>query len=297
MNTLKTFILLAGLTALFGGVGYGLGGQQGMTIALVVAVAMNAAAYWNADKMVLALYGAKRIESGPLVRIVEELANKAQLPMPQVYIIDSSQPNAFATGRNPSHAAIAATRGILEVLDERALRAVLAHELAHIKNRDTFIMTLTATIAGALSTLAHFTLFFGAGQRDRSAGPLATLLMIILAPLAAMLVQLAISRTREYEADKGGARISGDPLALAEALEKIEQTVRRRPNDIAEGNPGTAHLFIINPLSGRVMDRLFATHPDTANRVRILQGLAKKSDFIMHDPQQGPFHGPSQRAL
>lgn len=275
MNTLKTFILLAGLTALFGGAGYWLGGQNGMMIALAIAITMNAFAYWNADKMVLAMYGAKRIESGQLVKIVEELADKARLPMPKVYMIDTDQPNAFATGRSPSHAAIAATRGILKILDERELRGVLAHELTHIKNHDTLTMTVTATIAGALSALANFSMFFGFGGRDRNAGPFGTLLLAILAPLAAMLVQLAISRTREYEADKGGARISGDPLALAAALTKIDNAVWRHPNYIAQRNPGTAHMFIINPLSGRAMDNLFATHPDTENRIERLYGMAE----------------------
>ncbi len=275
MNTLKTFILLAGLTALFGGVGYMMGGQSGMMMALLMAGAGNLFAYWNADKMVLKMYGAKQVESGRLVEIVRELAANAGLPMPKVYIIETDQPNAFATGRNPEHAAVAATRGILETLDERELRGVLAHELAHVKHRDTLTMTVTATLAGALSALANFAMMFGgAGRRERGAGPIATLAMVFLAPMAAMLVQMAISRTREYEADRGGAEISRDPLALASALQKIEAVATGRPNVVAERNPGTAHLFIINPLAGRAMDSLFATHPDTRNRVAALQEMA-----------------------
>lgn len=285
MNTLKTFILLAGLTALFGGAGYALGGQSGMITALGIAAVMNAFAYWNADKMVLAMYRAKQVEDGWLVDTVADLAARAELPMPKVYIIDNDQPNAFATGRNPEHAAVAVTKGILDILDERELRGVLAHELTHVKNRDTLTMTVTATLAGALSTLANFAMFFGTSGRDRQGGPIGTLLLIILAPLAAMLVQMAISRTREYEADKGGAEISGDPKALASALAKMEQKTRRTPNWLAEQNPGTAHMFIINPLSMRPIDNLFATHPNTQNRIRALHEIAYK----MGD-NSGPWH-------
>lgn len=275
MNTAKTFILLAGLTALFGAIGYLLGGQGGMIAALALAVAMNIFAYWNADKAVLAMYRATPVESGPVVDLVAELARQAALPMPKVYIVETGQPNAFATGRNPDHAAVAVTTGILDVLNRRELRAVLAHELTHVKNRDTLIMTITATLAGALSLLANFAILFGAGGRDRGINPIATLLLVFLAPLAAMLVQLAISRTREYEADRGGAAIADDPLALADALRKIEGAARNRPNAIAEHNPGTAHLFIINPLSGHGMDNLFATHPSTENRVELLYEMAE----------------------
>ena len=275
-NTLKTFILLAGLTALFGWVGSMLGGQNGMITALVFAVVMNFFAYWKSDKIVLAMYRAKPVESGRLVDIVRDLAQRADLPMPRVYIIETDQPNAFATGRNPQHAAVAATRGILNLLDERELRGVLAHELAHVKNRDTLTMTITATIAGALSALAQFAMFFG-GDRDRNAGPIVTLALLILAPLAAMLVQMAISRTREYAADHGGAEISGDPMSLASALQKLEYAAHRIPNEVASRNPGTAHMFIVNPLSGRAMDNLFATHPATANRVAALQEMASGS--------------------
>ncbi len=276
MNTLKTFILLAGLTALFGWAGYALGGENGMITALVFAVVMNFFAYWNSDKMVLAMYGAQPVESGWLVELVHGLAQRAGLPLPRVYIIESSQPNAFATGRNPQHAAVAITRGILDLLDERELRGVIGHELTHVKNRDTLTMTVTATLAGALSTLAHFAMFFGAAgnHRDRNAGPIATLALIILAPLAAMLVQMAISRTREYEADAGGAEISGDPMALADALRKLDYAAGRIPNYIAQNNPGTAHMFIVNPLSGRAMDNLFSTHPATENRIAALKKFA-----------------------
>jgi heat shock protein HtpX len=275
-NTLKTFVLLAGLTALFGWAGYALGGQSGMVTALLVAIAMNALAYWNADKAVLAMYGAKPVESGGLVDMVHELARHAGLPPPRVYIIETNQPNAFATGRNPEHAAIAITRGILDILDRRELRAVISHELTHVKNRDTLTMTVTATLAGALSMLANFAMFFGfGGSRDRNAGLVTTLALIILAPLAAMLVQMAISRTREYAADKGGAEISGDPAALADALRKLEVMARRIPNPLAQSNPGTAHLFIVNPLSGRAMDNLFSTHPATENRIAALLKIKK----------------------
>jgi heat shock protein HtpX len=273
-NTLKTFILMAGLTALFGWVGNVLGGQNGMITALVFAALMNFFAYWKSDKMVLAMYKAKPVDSGRLVDIVRDLAQRAGLPMPRVYIIETAQPNAFATGRNPQHAAVAATRGILDLLDERELRGVLAHELTHVKNRDTLTMTITATIAGALSMLAQFAMFFGGSSRDRNVGPIATLALLILAPLAAMLVQMAISRTREYAADHGGAEISGDPMSLASALQKLEYAARRTPNDVANRNPGTAHMFIVNPLSGRGMDNLFSTHPATENRVAALRDMA-----------------------
>ena len=277
MNTFKTFILLAGLTALFGWAGYALGGENGMIAALIFAALTNFFSYWYSDKMVLAMYGAQPVESGWLVDMVYDLADSAGLPHPKVYVIETQQPNAFATGRSPSHAAVAMTRGILDLLNERELRGVIAHELTHVKRRDTLTMTITATLAGALSTLAHFAMFFGARGNDRDrARPLAALVMIILAPLAAMLVQLAISRTREYSADQGGAEICGDPEALADALRKLEYGAARIPNYIAQNNPGTAHMFIINPLSGRVMDNMFSTHPDTENRIAALRDFALK---------------------
>lgn len=272
MNYFKTALLLAGLTALFCGAGFLLGGQQGMMIALVMAVGMNLLSYWHSDKMLLKMYGARQIDSGDVYKLVQELARNAAIPMPKVYVIDTPQPNAFATGRNPENAAVAVTQGIVQVLSRRELRGVIAHELAHIKNRDTLIMTITATVAGALSMLANFAMFFGAGnQRDeRSAGPVASIAVMILAPIAAMLVQMAISRTREYAADQGGAEISQDPEALASALEKIDYAAKQAPNHVAEQNPATAHLFIVNPLSLRTMDNLFATHPSTQNRIRAL---------------------------
>ncbi|MDE2336793.1 MAG: zinc metalloprotease HtpX [Alphaproteobacteria bacterium] len=278
MNAIKTSVLMAGLTALFGWAGHALAGQTGMLLALFLAAGMNLLAYWNADKMVLAMYGARPVESGKLVEMVHDLARRAGLPLPKVYVIETAQPNAFATGRNPRHAAVAVTRGILDLLDARELRGVLGHELTHVRNGDTLTMTLTATLAGALSTLANFAMFFGGGSgRDRQGSPLVTLLFIVLAPLAAMLVQLAISRTREYAADQGGAEITGDPEALADALLKIDQAARRIPNSVAEGNPGTAHMFIVNPLSGRAVDSLFSTHPATENRIAALQEMFPSS--------------------
>jgi len=275
MNMMRTFLLIAGLTALFGLVGLAIGGEQGMIIALGVACVMNLFAYWNSDKMVLAMYHAKPItkaESPQLFSIVEKLARNAEIPTPKAYIIEDDQPNAFATGRNPEHGAVAVTTGLLHTLDERELAGVLAHELAHIKNRDTLIMTVTATLAGAIGMLANFAFFFG-GNRDRGMGPIALILMAILAPLAAMLVQMAISRTREYGADKGGAEISGDPMGLASALAKISKTAEQVDNITAERNPATAHMFIINPLRGRGMDNLFTTHPSARNRIKRLKEM------------------------
>ena len=276
MNSIKTGILLAGLTALFMGAGFMLGGEGGMLIALVFACATNLFAYWNADKIVLRMYNAKEVtaQSAPgLYGIVEQLARRAQMPMPKVYIIDSDQPNAFATGRNPENAAVAATRGLLRILDNEEIAGVMAHELAHVKNRDTLIMTVTATIAGALSMLANFALVFG-GNRNNPLGIIGTIVVMILAPVAAMLVQMAISRTREYGADVGGAEICGNPMWLARALEKLEQGSRQIDNDAAEAIPATAHMFIINPLHAHSVDSLFSTHPKTANRVQKLREIA-----------------------
>ncbi|WNK00345.1 zinc metalloprotease HtpX [Thalassospiraceae bacterium LMO-JJ14] len=276
MNWLKTSILLAGLTALFMGAGYLLAGEGGMMIALVIAVVMNFFAYWNADQLVLRMYNARAVtaETAPgLYGIVKQLAVKAGLPMPKVYIIENNQPNAFATGRNPDHAAVAATTGLLKILSHEEIAGVMAHELAHVKNRDTLIMTVTATVAGALSMLANFALFFG-GNRNNPLGILGTILVMILAPVAAMLVQMAISRTREYGADAGGAEICGNPMWLASALQKLEQGAQSIDNDVAEDNPATAHMFIVNPLHARAADSLFSTHPKTANRVQKLRELA-----------------------
>jgi heat shock protein HtpX len=280
MNFFRTAILLAGLTALFMGVGYLVGGQAGAMIALLVAAGMNVFAYWNSDRMVLSMHGAQEVDeriAPDLVRMVRELAQRAGLPMPKVYLMDNPQPNAFATGRDPDHAAVAVTTGLLNVLSRDEVAGVIAHELAHIKNRDTLIMTITATIAGAISMLAQFGMFFGGGNRDNNHGfgIIGTLAMVILAPIAAMLVQMAISRTREYAADRLGAMILGNPDPLASALVKISNAAHQIENPTAEQNPATAHLFIINPLTGgHGWDNLFATHPNTENRIAALQQLA-----------------------
>jgi heat shock protein HtpX len=279
MNYLRTAILLAGLTALFMGVGYLIGGANGAVIALLVAGAMNLFAYWNSDRMVLSMHGAQEVDeriAPDLVRLVRELADRAGLPMPRVYLMDNPQPNAFATGRNPQHAAVAVTTGLLNMLSRDEVAGVLAHELAHVKNHDTLTMTITATIAGAISMLAQFGLFFG-GHRDNNngAGIVGTIAMVILAPIAAMLVQMAISRTREYAADNLGAHISGRPDALASALVRISNAAHEIPNATAEQAPATAHLFIVNPLTGHGMDNLFATHPSTENRIAALAEVAR----------------------
>jgi heat shock protein HtpX len=279
MNFLRTAILLAGLTALFMGVGYLIGGQAGMLLALLFAGGMNLFAYWNSDRMVLSMHGAQEVDehtAPDLYRIVRDLARRAELPMPRVYLMDNPQPNAFATGRDPEHSAVAVTTGLLQTLSREEAAGVVAHELAHIKNRDTLTMTITATIAGAISMLAQFGMFFG-GNRDNNHGfgIIGTLAMVILAPLAAMLVQMAISRTREYAADRLGGMIVGQPIALASALARISNTAAHVPNETAEQNPATAHLFIINPLTGgHGWDNLFATHPSTENRIAALQQLA-----------------------
>ncbi|EJW10223.1 putative protease htpX -like protein [Rhodovulum sp. PH10] len=282
MNYLKTAILLAGLTALFMGVGYLIGGQTGATIAFLVAAAMNLFSYWNADRMVLSMTGAQEVDertAPEFVAMIRELSQRAGLPMPRTYIIDDPQPNAFATGRNPENAAVAATTGLLHMLSREEIAGVMAHELAHVKNRDTLIMTVTATIAGAISMLAQFGLFFGGGNRDNNngLGIVGTLAMVILAPIAAMLVQMAISRTREYAADRMGAAICGRPDWLASALGKIDNAAHQIPNHAAEQNPAMAHMFIINPLTGAGMDNLFSTHPATENRIAALQRFAAET--------------------
>ena len=276
MNMFRTGILLAAMTALFMGLGYLIGGGAGMAFAFMLAAGMNLFAYWNSDKMVLRMYNAQPVDertAPEYVRLVRRLAENAGIPMPATYIVDTPQPNAFATGRNPDHAAVAATRGLIEMLTPEELAGVMAHEIGHIRNRDTLTMTITATIAGAVSMLANFALFFG-GNRN-AGGFIGTLALAILAPLAAGLVQMAISRTREYSADEAGAEISGHPMWLASALEKIEGYAHRSRNDYAEANPATAHMFIINPLSGEGRDSLFSTHPATANRVAALKKLAQ----------------------
>ncbi|WP_430513986.1 zinc metalloprotease HtpX [Pannonibacter phragmitetus] len=277
MNYFRTAMLLAAMTALFMGVGFVIGGQSGMMIALVIAGAMNLFSYWNADKMVLSMHHAQEVDerSAPeLFRMVRQLAQNAQLPMPKVYIINNPQPNAFATGRNPQNAAVAATTGLLERLSMEEVAGVMAHELAHIKNHDTLIMTITATIAGAISMLGNFAFFFGGNRENNNPlGFIGVLVAMIVAPLAAMLVQMAISRTREYAADRMGAEICGQPMWLASALAKIAGGVEQIHNPDAERSPATAHMFIINPLSGERMDNLFSTHPNTANRIAALRDL------------------------
>jgi len=277
MNYAKTAILLAAMTGLFVAIGFLLGGEGGMLLALLFAAGMNLFAYWNSDKMVLRMYGAHEVtpdQAPGFHRIVAELAARADLPMPKVYLIDDPQPNAFATGRNPENAAVAATRGLLEILSEDEVAAVMAHELAHVKNRDTLIMTVTATLAGAIGMLANFAMMFGGNRERGGIGILGTILMMVLAPLAASLVQMAISRSREYEADRIGGEICGNPAALASALEKISRGVHHIPSDTAERNPATAHMFIVNPLSGARMDNLFSTHPNPANRIEALMAQA-----------------------
>ncbi|MBX9774027.1 MAG: zinc metalloprotease HtpX [Xanthobacteraceae bacterium] len=277
MNYMRTAILLAGLTALFMGVGYLIGGQTGALLALVVAAGMNIFSYWNSDKMVLSMHGAHQVDesSAPdLYRMVRDLAGRAGLPMPKVYIMENDQPNAFATGRNPENAAVAVTTGLMNYLNRDEVAGVIAHELAHIKNRDTLIMTITATIAGAISMLAQFGMFFSGNRNNSSFGIIGTLAMVILAPIAAMLVQMAISRTREYAADRLGAMIQGTPQPLISGLAKISNAAHQIENVSAENNPATAHMFIINPLIGEHgWDNLFQTHPKTENRIAALQQL------------------------
>jgi heat shock protein HtpX len=272
---LRTVVLMAAMTALVGVVGLLLGGESGLIIALVIAAGMNLVAFWKSDRMVLSMPGAREVDahSAPdLHRMVADLAVRAGLPMPRVYLMDTDQPNAFATGRNPQNAAVAVTSGLLRRLSPQEVAGVVAHELAHIRNRDTLIMTLTATLAGAISLLTNFFFFFGGG-RDRPVGLIGTIALIVLAPLAAGLVQMAISRGREYEADRVGAEICGRPDWLASALERIEGFALRIDNQSAERNPASAHMFIVNPLHAHAHDRLFATHPATANRVAALRAM------------------------
>jgi heat shock protein HtpX len=287
MSYLRTAILLAGLTALFMAVGYLIGGSSGAVVAFFVAAAMNFITYWNADRLVLSMHGAREVDertAPEFVHIVAQLASRAGLPRPRVYLMDNPQPNAFATGRNPDHAAVAATTGLLNMLSREEVAGVISHELAHVKNHDTLLMTVTATIAGAISMLGQFGMYFGGGHRDSNGhggmGAIGTLGMIVLAPLAAMLVQMAISRTREYVADDMGARISGNPESLASALAKIDVAAREIENVPAEQNPATAHLFIVNPLSGERMDNLFSTHPSTENRIAALEQLAAQMGVV-----------------
>jgi heat shock protein HtpX len=280
MNYFRTALLLAAMTGLFLVVGYLIGGQGGMVIAFFVALAMNFFAYWNSDKLALSMHGAQEVDEATapqLYAIVRRLVQRGGLPMPRVYLMHNDQPNAFATGRNPENAAVAVTTGLLQRLDEQEVTGVLAHELSHVKHRDTLTMTITATLAGAIGMLANFGFFFG-GSRDNNnpLGGIGALLAMILAPIAAMLVQFAISRSREYEADREGAELCGQPLWLASALAKIHNSAQRIDNPTAEASPATAHLFIINPLHGRALNGLFSTHPSTEDRIRRLQEMADR---------------------
>ncbi|NNJ74166.1 MAG: zinc metalloprotease HtpX [Anderseniella sp.] len=290
MNYMKTAMLLAGMTALFLVIGFMLGGETGMIIAFVFAAGTNVYAYWNSDKAVLSMHGAEpasETQNPELYAMIARLAENASLPMPKVYVMDNPQPNAFATGRNPENAAVAATTGLLQQLNYDEIEGVMAHELAHVQNHDTLIMTVTATIAGAISMLANFAMFFGGRDRNNPLGLIGTIAMMVLAPIAAMLVQMAISRTREYAADKRGAEICGKPQALADALRKIASGAKQIENDTAEANPATAHMFIINPLSGARMDNLFSTHPNTDNRIEALEQMSASGPQVFSDDAPG----------
>ena len=276
-NWLKTSILMAAIMALFGVLGAYIGGSSGMLLALLFGGAMNVFSYWFSDTMVLKMYNAREVDeySAPqFYNMVRELAQRADLPMPRVYLIDEAQPNAFATGRNPDNAAVAATTGILNLLSAREIRGVMAHELAHVRHRDILISTISATMAGAISALANFAMFFGGRDSEGRSNPIAGLAMALLAPIAASLIQMAISRSREFEADRGGAEISGDPHALADALAKIDAYARGIPMPVAEEHPATAQMMIMNPLSGGGIASLFSTHPATEERVARLRAMA-----------------------
>ena len=276
MNTLRTSLLMAALTGLFLVVGFLIGGGPGMVIAFLFAAGTNLFAYWNSDKMLLSMYGARQVDeaSAPdIVHLVRQLSQNAGLPMPKVYVVENEQPNAFATGRDPEHAAVCVTSGLLQRVSHEELAGVLAHELGHVKHRDTLTMTITATIAGAVSMLANFAFFLGGDRRNNPLGLVGMLLVMLLAPIAAVLVQMAVSRSREFEADKAGAEISGRPLWLASALEHIDSAARRIDNVEAEQNPATAHMFIVNPLHGG-LSGLFASHPSTEERIARLRELA-----------------------
>ncbi|MED5620487.1 zinc metalloprotease HtpX [Ideonella sp. BN130291] len=279
-NLMKTAVLMAAITALFMAIGALIGGKAGMMFALLLALGMNVFSYWFSDQLVLRMYNAQEVDetSAPqFYRMVRELAQRAQLPMPRVYLIQEDAPNAFATGRNPEHAAVAATTGILRVLSERELRGVMAHELAHVRHRDILISTISATMAGAIGMLANFAMIFGGRDEEgRPANPIVGLLVAILAPIAASLIQMAISRAREFEADRGGAEISGDPQALAAALQKIQRYAQGIPLEAAERNPATAQMMIMNPLSGGGLKGLFSTHPSTEERVERLLEMAAR---------------------
>jgi heat shock protein HtpX len=313
----RTALLLAAMTALFVGVGFAIGGEQGMVIAFVMACAMNLFAWWNSDRVVLGMHNAQPIgphDAPRLYQMTAELAQRAGLPMPALYVIHENQPNAFATGRSPEKGAVAVNTGLLDMMSEREVAGVIAHELAHIRNRDTLIMTITATLAGAIGMLAQFGFLFGGRSSDGRSnpfGPIGTILLIVLAPIAAMIVQMAVSRSREYEADRAAAEITGDPRGLAAALMRLEDYKQGRVNEAAEANPASAHMFIINPLSGLRMDGLFSTHPATANRVAALEQLAGRmgpppgappqtqrippAPPRVASPQPGPWSGGGRR--
>lgn len=312
MNTLRTTMLLAAMTALFMGVGYMIGGSGGMVIALLIAAGTNLFSYWNADKMVLSMNRAVEVDeknAPEYYAIVQALAEQAGLPMPKTYLIDNPQPNAFATGRNPQNAAVAASTGLLERLTHEEVAAVMAHELAHVEHRDTLTMTIVATLAGAISMLGNFAFFLGGSRENNNPfGFVGVLFAMIVAPFAAMIVQMAVSRTREYEADRRGAEICGNPLWLASALNKIARGAEQIPNQDAERNPAMAHLFIINPLHGERMDNLFSTHPSTENRIAALQEMAREmggapqasrrqaspAPLQPEEPPAGPWGAPAE---
>jgi heat shock protein HtpX len=279
-NVFKTGLLLAVLTVMLVLIGGAIGGRQGMLVAFFVAVAMNFISYWFSDKMVLAAYGAQPIEEAAAPRlyaIVHRLATRASIPMPRVYLIPSETPNAFATGRNPEHAVVAVTEGIMRILDEEELEGVLAHELSHVKNRDVLISTIAATLAGAITYLAHMAqwaaMFGGRGRDDEEGGsnPIAMILLAVLAPIAALLVQMAVSRSREFQADATGAKVAGKSWGLMKALEKLQMANQQMP--MADATPATAHLFIVNPLSGATLMRLFSTHPPLEERIARLRAM------------------------
>jgi heat shock protein HtpX len=279
MNIMRTAVLLAAMTALFMLIGAVLGGQAGMMIALLIAAATNLYALWNSDRAALATAGAQEVDATTapdLVNLVHGLAQRAGLPPPRVYVIENDQPNAFATGRNPENAAVAVHTGLVRMLSREELSGVIAHELAHIKHRDTLTMTVTATLAGAISSIAHWGMFMGGNRNNNSLGVIGTIALAILAPMAAMVVQMAISRSREYEADRLGAEIAGNPRWLATALAKISGAAEHIPNETAEAHPAMAHMFIVNPLTGQGMDNLFSTHPNVENRIAALEEQAQR---------------------
>lgn len=289
----RTFVLMAAMTALFGGIGLMLGGTSGMILALLFAAGTNMFAYWNSDKMVLKMHNARAIsrsDAPDIYAMTERLVNNANMPMPTLYIMDNEQPNAFATGRNPQHGVVALTTGLMKRLNADEIEGVIAHELSHIKNRDSLIMTITATIGGTISTLANMSMFMGSD--DRRLGAVGTIAVMIIAPLAASVVQMAISRTREYAADRSGAEMSGKPLALASALEKIQTMAQHIDNIPAERSPASAQLFIINPLHKKSIDNLFSTHPNTANRIAQLKDIAHNMGNQRFDDPQSIATGP-----